>query len=132
MGCLMLAITILFQLFAAPISHLFQTEESSEMVQVLCMRSMRICTLGYFFMGITVLIQGILQGFRSIFSPLLLALLRLIVLPILLCLLFLQWKTGEVFVWWAFPIAEAVTAVTAIFLLHQTYRKRQKETLPGN
>lgn len=132
MGCLMLAITILFQLFAAPISHLFQTKESSKMVQVLCMRSMRICTLGYFFMGITVLIQGILQGFRSIFSPLLLALLRLIVLPIPLCLLFLQWKTGDVFVWWAFPIAEAVTAVTAIFLLHQTYRKRQKETCPGN
>lgn len=63
---------------------------------------------------------------------LLLALLRLIVLPIPLCLLFLQWKTGDVFVWWAFPIAEVVTAVTAVFLLHQTYRKRQKETHPGN
>ena len=63
---------------------------------------------------------------------LLLALLRLIVLPIPLCLLFLQWKTGDVFVWWAFPIAEVVTAVTAVFLLHQTYRKRQKEMHPGN
>ena len=63
---------------------------------------------------------------------LLLAMLRLIVLPIPLCLLFLQWKTGDVFVWWAFPIAEVVTAVTAVFLLHQTYQKRQKEMHPGN
>ena len=70
----MLIVTVLFQLFAAPISGLFQSDGSRK-VQQLCMRSMRICTLGYVFMGITVLIQGILQGFRCVFSPLLLALL---------------------------------------------------------
>ena len=53
---LMLIVTVLFQLFAAPISGLFQSDGSRE-VQQLCMRSMRICTLGYVFMGITVLIQ---------------------------------------------------------------------------
>lgn len=124
---LMLIVTVLFQLFAAPISGLFQSDGSRE-VQQLCMRSMRICTLGYVFMGITVLIQGILQGFHCVFSPLLLALLRLLVLPIPFCLLFLMYERGAELVWWAFPLAECITAVVSVPILLRTFRKK---TMPS-
>lgn len=123
----MLIVTVLFQLFAALISGLFQSDGSRE-VQQLCMRSMRICTLGYVFMGITVLIQGILQGFRCVFSPLLLALLRLLVLPIPFCLLFLMYERGAELVWWAFPLAECITVVVSVPILLRTFRKK---TMPS-
>ena len=120
---LMLFVTLLFQLFAAPIAGLFQSGDSQE-IRRLCMLSMRICTIGYVFMGITVLIQGILQGFRCIFSPLILALLRLLVLPIPLCLLFLAGDRGAELVWWAFPLAECITAIVAVPILLRTFRKK--------
>lgn len=120
---LMLFVTLLFQLFAAPIAGLFQSGDSQE-IRRLCMLSMRICTTGYVFMGITVLIQGILQGFRCVFSPLILALLRLLVLPIPLCLLLLAGDRGAELVWWAFPLAECITAVIAVPILLRTFRKK--------
>ena len=125
---LMLLVTLLFQIFASPIAGLFQSGDSPEIHQ-LCMRSMRICTLGYVFMGVTVLIQGILQGFRCVFSPLVLALLRLLVLPIPFCLLFLAGSHGAEQVWWAFPLAECITAVISVPILLRTFRKK---TQPAN
>ncbi len=125
---LMLLVTLLFQIFASPIAGLFQSGDSPEIHQ-LCMRSMRICTLGYVFMGVTVLIQGILQGFRCVFSPLVLALLRLLVLPIPFCLLFLAGSHGTEQVWWAFPLAECITAVISVPILLRTFRKK---TQPAN
>ena len=60
--------------------------------------------------------------------PLLLALLRLLVLPIPFCLLFLMYERGAELVWWAFPLAECITAVVSVPLLLRTFRKK---TMPS-
>ena len=64
----------------------------------------------------------------SVFSPLLLALLRLLVLPIPFCLLFLMYERGAELVWWAFPLAECITAVVSVPILLRTFRKK---TMPS-
>ncbi len=119
---LMAIITILFQIFAKPISVLFQGESGQE-IQVLCLRTMHICTLGYVFMGITVAVQGILQAYRCVLSPLVLAILRLVALPIPLCLLLLHLANPTMVVWWAFSLAEVITAVASLFALRLGNRK---------
>lgn len=120
---LMLVITVLFQIFASPLTNLFSSD-GGHAVQELTLRAMRICTLGYVFMGITIAAQGILQAFRCVFSPLTLALLRLIVLPIPFCFLLLSLSKGSELVWWAFPMAELLTAVVSVGFLSAIYRKK--------
>lgn len=123
---LMVVVTILFQLFASPISSMFNSDGGKE-IQVLCTRAMHICTIGYVFMGITVAIQGILQAFRCVFSPLVLAMLRLVLLPIPLCFSFLETSHPSELVWWSFSIAETVTAVVSCIVLKCTYQKKMRQ-----
>lgn len=123
---LMAIVTILFQLFASPISSMFNSDGGKE-IQVLCTRAMHVCTIGYVFMGITVVIQGILQAFRCVFSPLALAILRLVLLPIPLCFLLLKTPRPTELVWWAFAISEIVTAVVSCIILKYTYQKKIRQ-----
>ncbi len=130
----MLFITLLFQVFAEPISELFAlTIEESSIVSKsdvisMCQTALHISTLGYIFMGFSVAVQGILQGFREIYSPMLISVLRLIcpVLPI--AFLFTLSPNVSELIWWTFPISEVITAVASIFFLKSS-AKRHLEKL---
>lgn len=81
-----LFITIIYQVFANPISNLFalSVEDSSivsksDIIKT-CQTALHISSIGYIFMGFSVAIQGILQSFRKIYSPLIISFLRLIAL----------------------------------------------------
>ena len=58
-------ITIIFEVLAGPISKLFgltTTGENKGQIITLCETSIRIASIGYVFMGISLAIQGILQA----------------------------------------------------------------------
>lgn len=122
-------LTVLFQALASPISQLFALtiEESSivaksDIIQM-CQLALHIATIGYVFMGFSVAIQGVLQGFNEVYSPLIISALRLIVLVLPIAFLFTLTANVSFWIWWTFPIAEVITAGVSFFLLKRSIRK---------
>ncbi len=127
-------IAALYAIFADPVSRLFAlTAEQDALVNRAdvvssCALALRICSLGYVFMGISVAAQGVLQGLGEAYSPLLVSALRLIVVPLPLALAFASSASAVSLIWWSFPIADAVAAVVSIIvLLSATKRKVPRE-----
>lgn len=122
-------ITLLYQVFANPVSNLFALtiEESSIVAKSdiikTCELALHIATIGYVFMGVSVAIQGVLQGFNEVYSPLIISALRLIVLVLPLAYLFTLSNNASTLIWWTFPIAEVITAVISVFLLKCSAKK---------
>lgn len=119
---------LLFQSFARPISALFGmslpalSADGIAKADILftCKTAMRIATLGYCFMGVSVAIQGILQGLRSVYKPVVISLLRLLVFVVPFALLFCLGDAVTTDFWWTFVIAEFLTAVCAVLLLRSS------------
>ena len=121
-----LVITILFEALASPIAILFgltATGDNKNQIVNLCKTSIRIASIGYIFMGISLAIQGILQAYRKSLTPLLISLLRLIVFLVPFALVFVFNDNALNNVWWSFPIAEALTAVASFAILFFTIKK---------
>ena len=122
-------LTVLYQIFAEPISDLFALtlEESSIVAKSdiikMCQLALHIATIGYVFMGFSVAIQGVLQGFNEVYSPLIISALRLIVLVLPIAFLFTLSSNVSTLIWWTFPIAEVVTAIVSYFLLKRSVKK---------
>lgn len=122
-------LTVGYMVFATPVSELFAltVEQSSivaksDLIKV-CGVALRIATIGYVFMGLSVAVQGVLQGFNEVYSPLVISALRLIVLVFPLFYFFTLSDNPAVFVWWTFPIAEVVTAAVSCVLLKKSLNK---------
>lgn len=75
-----LIISFLFEIFASPLANLFGLAGSStkETIKV-CILALRISSIGFIFMGISVAIQGVLQSIRYAFRPFIISLLRLVI-----------------------------------------------------
>lgn len=129
-------LTLVYQTFAEPISRLFALtiEETSivsksDIISV-CQIALRTATLGYVFMGISVAIQGVLQGYHEVYSPLVISALRLLVLVLPVAYAFTLSNDVVNLIWWTFPIAELITAVVSCAMLaralrvHGTLQKR--------
>lgn len=123
-------LTILYQTLSNPISRLFALtiEDSSivaksDIIQT-CQLALHIATIGYVFMGLSVAIQGILQGFNEAYSPLMISALRLIVFVLPVAYLFTLSQDVATLIWWTFPIAEVLTAIVSCFLLKKSLKKR--------
>lgn len=119
-------ITVLFESLAIPLANLFALAggEGDEEIKKTLICAVRIAAVGYVFMGFTVTVQGVLQALRYALSPLVLSLLRLIVLILPLVFAFTRTENAAVLFWWAFPLAEALTAVVALGILFYVYRKK--------
>ena len=116
-------ITVVFQVFAAPVSRLFaltvdetSAVAKSDILQV-CQTALHIATTGYVFMGFSVAVQGALQGLGKVYSPLILSLLRSIVFVFPVAYLFTTCGSVVTVIWWTFPIAEVATAVFAAWYI---------------
>lgn len=125
----MAVLTAFYQILAEPISRLFAlTLEESSVVSKsdiidTCQLALHIATIGYVFMGFSVAIQGVLQGFNEVYSPLIISALRLIVLVLPIAFLFTLSPDVSALIWWTFPIAETLTAVISHFLLRRSVKK---------
>lgn len=118
-----LLVTLLYQILSRQVSSLFALtiDETSIVAKAdiinTCDTALHIATIGYIFMGFSVVVQGILQGFNDVYKPLIISFLRLIALVLPLFYIFTLTSAPDIAVWWTFPIAEAITAVISYFLL---------------
>lgn len=122
-----LIISILFELFAYPLANLFGLAGGSakEIIRV-CTIALKISSIGFVFMGISVAIQGILQSIRYALRPLIISLLRLVVFVFPVAYLLTKSENVTEIVWWTFPIAEVLTAVISLFILKNSYNRKIK------
>ncbi|MCM1299660.1 MAG: MATE family efflux transporter [Firmicutes bacterium] len=124
-------IMLIFQIFTAPTAQLFGLslpEVSADGIakaDILsaCETAMHISTLGYIFMGVSVAVQGILQGLRNVYKPIVISLLRLIIFVVPFALIFCTGENPAVDFWWTFVIAEILTSVCSLLLLKKTCGK---------
>ena len=94
--------------------------------------ALHIATLGYSFMGVSVAIRGVLQGFGEIYTPLIISVLRLIFPTLPLAYLFTLCKNVAM-IWWAFPISEVVAAaVSCAFLLRRIHKQTKMQQTLSN
>ncbi len=96
--------------------------------------ALHIATLGYLFMGVSVAIRGVLQGFGEICTPLIISVLRLIFPTLPLAYLFTLCKNAAAMIWRAFPISEVVAAaVSCAFLLRRIHKQtKMQQTSPND
>jgi len=122
-----LIISILFEIFAYPLANLFGLVggETKEIIKV-CTIALRISSIGFIFMGISVAIQGILQSIRYALRPLIISLLRLVIFVFPVAFLFTKSSDVVKTVWWTFPIAEILTSIIALFILKDSYNRKIK------
>ena len=122
-----LIISILFEIFAYPLANLFGLAGSTtqEIIKV-CVIALRISSIGFVFMGISVSIQGILQSIGYALKPLVISLFRLVIFVFPTAYLFTKFENVDEIIWWTFPIAEFLTSVISLFILKNSYDKKIK------
>ncbi len=122
-----LIISILFEIFAYPLANLFGLAggTTKEIISV-CTIALRISSIGFVFMGISVAIQGVLQSIRYALKPLIISLLRLVIFVFPIAFLFTKSNNVTEIVWWTFPIAELLTSIISLFILKDSYDKKIK------
>ncbi len=122
-----LIISILFEIFAYPLASLFGLAggTTKEIIKV-CVIALRISSIGFIFMGISVAIQGILQSIRYALRPLIISLLRLVVFVFPIAYIFTKSSNVTKIVWWTFPISEILTMIISLFILKDSYNKKIK------
>ena len=120
-----LIITILFEIFAKPLSSLFGLSggTSTEIINV-CTIALRIASIGYIFMGFCIAVQGILQALGYAIKPLIISMLRLVAFVFPIAYLFVISNNVVNNVWWTFPIAEILTAIISLLILKYAYNKK--------
>lgn len=131
-----LILSILFEIFAYPLSSLFGLAggTTKEIIEV-CTMALRISSIGFAFMGVSIAIQGVLQSINYAIRPLIISLLRLVIFVFPIAYLFTLSDNVTNIVWWTFPISEILTAIISIFILKDSYNKKIKvikETKPAN
>lgn len=122
-----LIISVLFLIFAYPLSNLFGLAgESTKDIIKVCTVALRISCIGFVFMGISVIIQGILQSIRYAIRPLIISMLRLVIFVFPIAYLFTKSNNVTEIVWWTFPISEVLTAIISLIILKDSYDKKIK------
>ena len=118
-------LTIIFEIFAKPLSGLFALSNSSskEIIEI-CTLAIKVASIGYIFMGLSIAIQGILQSFGCAIKPLIISFLRLVIFVFPVAYLFTLSSNPASLVWWTFPIAEILTSIISIFILKNTYHEK--------
>ena len=120
-------ISILFEIFAYPLANLFGMAggTSKEIIKV-CVKALRISSIGFIFMGISIAIQGVLQSIRYALRPLIISLLRLTIFVFPIAYLFTKTNNVTEIVWWTFPISEFLTSIISLFILKDSYNNKIK------
>ncbi len=105
---------------------MFGLSGGTEEIISVCVKALRIASLGYVFMGISVAIQGVLQSLGYAIKSLIISFLRLVVFVFPISYLFTKSTNVVDIVWWTFPIAEVLTAIISLFILKDSYYKKIK------
>lgn len=117
---IMAAGAVLLEIFADGLSGVFAV---SVQTQQLCSLAIRIIAAGYLFAGANIAFQGIYQALGFGIHSLVLSLLRLIIIALPLAWVFTLFANYQQMVWFAFPIAEAASAVIAVIFMKSINKK---------
>lgn len=117
---MMLAGTVILEIFAEPLVGLFALSEETT---ALCVLALRIISVGFVFAGGNIALQGVFQALECGLSSLVTSLLRLCVLVLPLAWLFTKTTDPQFWIWFAFPIAEAGALIASIILMKRADRK---------
>ncbi len=117
---MLLGIAIL-EIFANPMAGWFNL--SGETAK-LCVYAMRIIAAGFLFAGANIALQGVFQAMGDGLASLVVSLLRLLIVVLPLAKVFTLVANASFAIWFAFPIAELVAFVVAIFLAIRMNKKR--------
>lgn len=85
---------------------------------------MRIIAAGFLFAGANIALQGVFQAMGDGLASLVVSLLRLLIVVLPLAKVFTLVANASFAIWFAFPIAELVAFVVAIFLAIRMNKKR--------
>ncbi len=116
----MLACSLLLHIFAEPLMRVFSDIPDLVSMGMSCMR---IISLSFALLGITIILSSAFQAFGIAKLSLYASFLRQIVLLIPLAYLFSK-LIGVTGVWVAFPVTEAVSLIFTIYYAVITYRRR--------
>ena len=111
---IMLAGTIVLQVFATPLTALFGLSVETAK---LCVLAMHIISIGFLCAGANIALQGIFQALGCGISSLVISLLRLLIVVLPLAYLFSRMENATFLIWLAVPISEAAACEVAIGLL---------------
>lgn len=119
-------ISVLFEIFASRLAVVFGMAggNSGRAILEAVTAAIRIACTGYIFMGFSVAVQGVLQALGYAVFPLLISLLRLAVFVFPAVWLFSLLNGAVYTVWWAFPVADLLTAAVSAVLLGFAVRKK--------
>lgn len=119
---------VFLQLFAVQLCSLFALSSN---IQSLCITAIRIITLGYLFVGANIAYQGIFQALGYGMHSLLISLLRQSIIVLPLAWLLTKTASAQSLIWTAFPIAEAIACLIAVFCMKHI-RKNCLNTWKGD
>ncbi|MDR3240258.1 MAG: MATE family efflux transporter [Clostridiales bacterium] len=108
------------QIAAIAFAPLFALTESTT---ALFVSAVRVITLGYIFAGANITYQGAFQAFGRGVSSLAVSLMRLIVFALPAAYWLTLASNAENVIWWAFPLAELLSAVIGVIMLKRIYRR---------
>ncbi|MCH5263149.1 MAG: MATE family efflux transporter [Lachnospiraceae bacterium] len=124
---IMIAGTIVLELFADPLCSVFKLSGTTES---LCISAVRIISIGFAFAGISISLQGVLQALDCGLLSLTISISRqlLFVLPIawIFTLFIADNLSNAWIVWLTFPIAEIITGAMAIGLMFKAHKSKIK------
>ncbi|MDR3342333.1 MAG: MATE family efflux transporter [Treponema sp.] len=112
---------VALQVFAVQLMGIFSL---SAQTQYLCIRAVRIITLGYLCVGANIAFQGIFQALGNGVRSLMVSLIRLVVVALPLAWFFTTFTNAQDMVWWAFPIAEGCAFILAILFMKSVAREK--------
>lgn len=118
-GIIMFIGLVGLEVFSKPLIGLFDMSKETES---LCILAAKIIATGFLFAGGNIAIQGIFQALGCGLDSLLVSLLRLCVVVLPLAWLFAHFTNAAFMIWWAFPIAEFVALLAAVWLLLRAKR----------
>lgn len=111
---IMIAGTILLEVFANPLVALFGLSDETA---ILCALAIRVISAGFLFAGINIALQGVFQALGCGISSLVVSLLRLLIIVLPLAWVLSLLSNALDVMWLAFPIAELIASVAAVALM---------------
>src|SRR5574344_412799 len=110
----MIAGLIGLQMFANPLIGFFGL---SGKTASMCIYAIRIISTSFLFMGANIAIQGVFQALGCGISSLVVSVLRLLIIPLPVALVFSRIHNAKEWIWLSYPIGELVAFIVAIMLL---------------
>lgn len=121
---IMAAGVLALQLFARPLTGLFDiTAESAGF----CVLALRIASWGLLLGGVNVILPGLCQALGNGVYSLIISSMRYVVVVLPLAYVFSRTPAAGTLVWFSIPLAEAAAFVTALILTRRLYRRRMAE-----